>query len=60
MIRIVTCLFTEHDLRLVVAGVVSFLASLTAISLFNRARATGARTRLTWLMAAGAATRYGI
>ncbi len=61
MIRILTCLVTEHDWRLVlVAGVVCFLASLTAISLFNRARATGAHTRVTWLMAAGAATGCGI
>ena len=46
MFRVLTCLTTEHDWRLViVAGAVCFLASLTAISMFNRARATGGRAR---------------
>jgi NO-binding membrane sensor protein with MHYT domain len=54
-------LTTEHDLRLVVvAGVVCFLASLTAITLFNRARSTLGRARVTWTIAAGAATGSGI
>ena len=61
MFRVLTCLVTEHDLRLVVvAGVVCFLASLTAISLFGRARAVGGRARISWLLAAGAATGCGI
>ena len=61
MFRVFTCLFTEHDLRLVViAGVICFLASLTAINLFNRARATAGRTRITWIVAAGTATGCGI
>ena len=35
MFRVFNCLFTEHDLRLVViAGAVCFLSSLTAVSLF--------------------------
>src|SRR2546430_5720552 len=56
MFRVLTCLATEHDWRLViVAGLVCFLASLTAISLFNRARATAGRARATWIVAAGAA-----
>jgi NO-binding membrane sensor protein with MHYT domain len=61
MFRVLTCLTTEHDWRLViVAGVVCFLASLTAISMFNRARATDGRARIGWLLAAGAATGCGI
>ena len=51
----------EHDWRLViVAGVVCFLASFTAISMFNRARATEDRARASWIVAAGAATGCGI
>jgi NO-binding membrane sensor protein with MHYT domain len=43
MFRILTCLTTQHDWRLVVvAGIVCFLSSLTAITLFNRARSTRA------------------
>jgi methyl-accepting chemotaxis protein len=61
MFRVLTCLATEHDWRLVVvAGLVCFLASLTAISLFNRARATVGRTRAIWIVAAGAAAGCGI
>src|SRR6185437_555279 len=61
MFQVFNCLATEHDLRLVVvAGVVCFLASLTAVNMFNRARSTGARSRIVWLVAAGAATGCGI
>jgi NO-binding membrane sensor protein with MHYT domain len=61
MFRVLTCLATEHDWRLVVvAGLVCFLASLTAISLFHRARATAGRTRATWIIAAGTAAGCGI
>ena len=61
MFRVLSCLATEHDWRLVlVAGFVCFLASLTAISLFNRARATAGRTRAIWIVAAGAAAGCGI
>src|SRR5579872_676444 len=61
MFRVFNCLTTQHDWRLVVvAGVVCFLSSLTAITLFNRARSTLGRARAIWLMAAGAATGCGI
>ena len=61
MFRIFNCLVTEHDWRLVIiAGVVCFLASLTAVSLFKRARATSGRNRIVWIVAAGAATGCGI
>jgi methyl-accepting chemotaxis protein len=61
MFRVLTCLTTQHDWRLVfVAGVVCFLASLTAITLFNRARSMVGRTRAIWVAAAGTATGCGI
>jgi methyl-accepting chemotaxis protein len=61
MFQVFTCLTTQHDLRLVaVAGVVCFLASLTAITLFHRARSTGGRARAIWIVAAGAAAGCGI
>ena len=61
MFRILTCLGTEHDWRLVVvAGAICFLASLTAISLFRRARDVAGRARASWIVAAGAATGCGI
>jgi len=61
MFRVLTCLTTEHDWRLVVvAGLVCFLASLTAVTLFNRARATAGHSRAIWIAAAGAAAGCGI
>src|SRR5262249_40041147 len=42
------------------AAVVCFLASVTAVNLFRRARLTGGRARLNWLLTAGAATGCGI
>jgi NO-binding membrane sensor protein with MHYT domain len=61
LFRILDCLTTQHDWRLVaVAGVVCFLASVTAITLFHRARSTKGRARTVWLAAAGAATGCGI
>jgi methyl-accepting chemotaxis protein len=61
MFRVFNCLVTEHDLRLVViAGLICFLASFTAISLFGRARGLTGRARAYWIIAAGAATGCGI
>src|SRR5947209_19817578 len=61
MFRVLSCLFIEHDLRLVVlAGLVCFLASLVAVSLFHRACATRERARAAWLGLAGLATGCGI
>src|SRR5580692_933205 len=61
MFRIFTCLTTQHDWRLVVvAGIICFLSSLTAITLFNRARSTQAYSRAIWIAAAGTATGCGI
>src|SRR6266550_2721583 len=61
MFRVLTCLTGEHDLRLVVlAGVICFLASLTAINLFRRAQSTRGGTCIAWLVTAGTATGCGI
>ena len=61
MFRVLNGLSFEHDWRLVIlAGVVCFLASLTAISLFHRAGALKGRARLTWLLIAGLATGCGM
>ena len=61
MYRVLSCLTTEHDLRLVaVAGIICFLASLVAIKLFRRARATAGGTRFSWIVTAGVTTGCGI
>ena len=61
MFRVLTCLTTEHDWRLViVAGVICFLASLVAVNLFHRAQQTAGRTRTIWIITAGLATGCGI
>jgi diguanylate cyclase (GGDEF)-like protein/PAS domain S-box-containing protein len=61
MLRVLTCLTTEHDWRLVLlAGLVCFFASVAAVNLFHRARQTQHRARVTWLVTAGAATGCGI
>src|ERR1700722_8187923 len=61
MFRVLTCLTTQHDLRLVVvAGVVCYLSSLTAITPFNRARSMSGHARAIWIVAAGTATGCGI
>ena len=61
MFRVFTCLTVEHDWRLVViAGLVCFLASLCAISLFHRAQASHGRARAAWILTASAATGFGI
>jgi PAS domain S-box-containing protein len=61
MFRVLTCLAVEHDWRLVaVAAVVCLFASLTAVNLFNRARATTGRSRAMWMIAAAIATGFGI
>jgi methyl-accepting chemotaxis protein len=61
MYRVLTCLTTEHDWRLVVvAGIICFLSSLVAINLFHNARAATQIARLNWIIAAGCATGAGI
>lgn len=54
-------LANEHNWRLVLlAAVLSFLASAVAISLFHRARATTKRRRVIWLVLDGIAAGFGI
>ena len=61
MFRVLNCLTSEHDWRLVLlAAIVCFLSSVTAVNLFRRARMTAGRARLCWLLTAGAATGCGI
>ena len=61
MFRVFTCLTGEHDWRLVLlAGLVCFVASIVAVNIFHRAIATHARTRLIWIVIAGAVIGYGI
>jgi diguanylate cyclase (GGDEF)-like protein len=61
MLRVVSCLTTQHDGRLVLlAAAICFLTSLAAIILFHRASATAGRARILWLTTTGAATGYGI
>src|ERR1700710_505316 len=50
MYQVLNCLVTEHDLRLVVlGGIICWLASAVAISLFRRAKASQGRTRAIWI-----------
>src|ERR1700731_1171010 len=61
MYKVLTCLTTEHDWRLVVlAGAVCFLASMVAISLFNRARSSRGYARLIWAALDAAVSGCGI
>jgi len=61
MYRVVTCLTTEHDWRLVLlAGTICWFASAVAISLFHRARASRGRTRATWIALDAAVGGCGI
>jgi diguanylate cyclase (GGDEF)-like protein/PAS domain S-box-containing protein len=61
MFRVLTCLTTQHDWRLVVlAGFVCLLSSACGISLFYRARAAVGRSRLMWVGLDAAAAGCGI
>ena len=61
MFRVLDCLTTEHDWRLVVlAGLICFLSSLVAINLFHHARAASQSARASWIIAAGVAAGSGI
>ena len=61
MYRVLTCLTTEHDWRLVVlAGTICWFASAVAVSLFHRARASQGRARATWVALDAAVGGCGI
>jgi len=61
MFRVLNCLATEHDWRLVfVAAFVCLAASLVSVRLIHRARATAGRTQAMWIVTAGAVTGFGM
>src|SRR5690348_13362242 len=61
MIRVLGCIFQQHDLRLVVvAAGLCMLACATALSMISRARAANGRARMTWLAGAGTVAGCGI
>ena len=61
MFRVITCLTTQHDWRLLIlACLVGFIASLCAIGLFHRALRMQGHTRATWIACAGCAAGFGI
>jgi len=61
MIRVLGCIFLQHDLRLVVvAAGLCALACATALSMISRVRAATGRARLTWLAGAGTVAGCGI
>ena len=56
MFRVLNCVTTEHDWRLVLlAAALCFFGSVAAISLFHRARAHQGSVRIGWMLAAGTA-----
>lgn len=61
MIRILTCLTVEHDLRLVLlAALICFLSCYVAVTLVQRALAAKGTARNLWLGAAGTSSGFGI
>lgn len=62
MVRVLGCIFQQHDLRLVVLAVgLCVLACATALSMISRARAADpGRPRQFWLAGAGAVAGCGI
>ena len=61
MFRVLTCLTTEHDWRLVLlAGIVALVSCLVAINFFHRARAKAGLAQAVWVGTAGFATGFGI
>ena len=61
MFRVLYCLQTQHDWRLVaLAALVCVAACSIAVLLLRRAQATDGPTRMHWVLTAGAATGFGI
>jgi len=61
MLRVIACLTTQHDWRLVLLAVaLCFLTSFAAMNLFDRSRATSGRAQSLWLITTGIAAGYGI
>src|SRR5690606_19711905 len=61
MLRVVSCLTTQHDWHLLLfAGLLCFLTSVVAMSLFQRSQATQGRKRALWLVITSITAGYGI
>jgi signal transduction histidine kinase/DNA-binding response OmpR family regulator/HPt (histidine-containing phosphotransfer) domain-containing protein len=61
MLKVISCITDQHDLRLVVlAGALCFLACATAMNMISRARAADGSRRHYWLAAAGLVAGNGI
>jgi len=61
MLRILTCLTVEHDLRLVLlAALICFLSCYVAVTLTQRALVSDGTARNLWLGAAGTSSGFGI
>lgn len=61
MFRVLGCLLTQHDLRLVaLAGILCLFACITAMSMLTRAREAKEHVRPLWLAAAGIVAGCGI
>lgn len=61
MVRVISCLVTQHDWRLLLlAGAACLVTSFAAINLFRQARSTKGRTRYLWLIVTGICAGYGI
>jgi diguanylate cyclase (GGDEF)-like protein/PAS domain S-box-containing protein len=61
MLRILTCITVEHDLRLVLlAALICFLSCYVAVTLMQRAQVSEGKARILWLGAAGTSSGFGI
>lgn len=61
MLRILTCITVEHDLRLVLlAALICFLSCYVAVTLMQRAGVAKGTARTLWLGVAGASSGFGI
>jgi NO-binding membrane sensor protein with MHYT domain len=61
MFQVLSYLTTEQDWRLVVvADLVCFVASICAVTLFQRARGAQERSRATWVVIAGTSAGFGV
>ena len=58
-LKVLNCITTEHDLRLVgLAVVICALASMTAINLLHHVRGTNGHMRLVWLAVSATTTGF--
>src|SRR5579872_5529668 len=61
MLRVIGCIFLQHDIRLVaLAGGLCLFACATALNMLTRAQASRGGTRAVWVVMAGAVTAAGI